>query len=99
MGASPPPANPKLTLFSSLSQWVDRGAVGAAREPGRGRDHDGGGRILHAVRCSLALPPEAGEQLGDEAKSVGQGGSSSSCPSGDSFALEDGIRALSGREL
>lgn len=52
---------------------MDRGAVRAAQQHGRGRDHDGGGRILHTVRRSLALPPEAGKRLGDEARSVGQG--------------------------
>lgn len=47
----------------SPSQWLDRGAVRAAREPGRGHHHDGGGGVLHALRRPLALPPQAGEFL------------------------------------
>lgn len=55
---------PVLSLLSSPWQRLDRGAVGGAQPRGRGGDHDGGGRLLHALRSPLPLPPQAGECLG-----------------------------------
>lgn len=59
LGAVGGPCSPRC----SPSQRLDRGAVRAAREPGRGHHHDGGGGVLHALRRPLALPPQAGEFL------------------------------------
>lgn len=59
----PPGPTPNVPLSGLLLplQWLDCSPVHTEARFGCVNHHDGGGWLLHPLRCALTLPPEAGK--------------------------------------